>query len=496
MVIQNKIPSKNILPSRETLAQYRFLVKPTVILAVIYLVAISALLRSNFYYIDDIARANAGYTEWEYYSRHLMVLSAFFLHADTYLTDVSPLPQLVAVIFMALAGSVSVHVITGKKNFSVWHLVAAIPMGLSPYFLECFSYKYDSAVMALSVLVSVLPLLAVSSEKKYAFVTFLCTLCMCMSYQASAGIFPVLVILICFRRWLDREPFGKTVRFALVSAGSYLAGLIVFRLFIMTQINTHASSGLATDNFLYNAVRSYYIYLSHYLADFKIGWHILIAVIALCFLYTSWRTAQRPKVLAVLLTIPVLLAVAALSLGVYPFLEGPIYSPRSMYGIGCTIAFLAICIFDRLPNLLPAKVACFLLSWAFFSFAFTYGNALYVQSQYTDYRIMTTIDDLVESGILQEPGQKTIRLTGSIGYAPSIRNMPQDFQMLNRLVPITFGDSSSYWCTYGFANYYGLADITVVPEGDYWDLDLPVIVKSVYHTIASDGEAIWINLYE
>ena len=135
----SKTKLKSTLPGRDWFEQYRFLLKPTLILSAIYLLAISAVLRSNFYYIDDIARANAGYTEWEYYSRHIMVLAAYFLHGDTYLTDISPLPQLLAAVFMALAGSISVHALTGKKEFSLWYLIAAVPMGLSPYFLECFS---------------------------------------------------------------------------------------------------------------------------------------------------------------------------------------------------------------------------------------------------------------------------------------------------------------------------------------------------------------------
>ena len=489
---------ENTLPLRERFAKYHFLIKPTIILAVIYLLGISALLRANFYYIDDLARANEGYTQWEYYSRHLMVLSAFFMHADTYLTDISPLPQMITAVVMALAGTISVYAVTEKKAFSLWYLIAAVPMGLSPYFLECFSYKYDSAVMGLSVLLSVLPLLfARDSEKKYMLAAFLCTLGMCMSYQAAAGIYPVLVIVICFRRWLDGEPFGKICRFVLISAAGYLAGLLFFRLFIMTPVNNHASSDLpAAGAFLPSVLRAYKKYLKYYLTDFKAEWHILIGILGICFLYASCRTAKRSRVLAGLLAFPVLAAVAALCLGVYPFLAGPTFYPRSMYGIGCAIAFLTMFVFSRLPKLVPAKIAGFLLSWAFFSFAFTYGNALYVQSQYTDYRIQITIDDLLDSGILEEPGQKSLRISGSIGYAPMIRHMPQDYQVLNRLVPVNFQDSEEYWGTYGFMNYYGLPGIRAVSKGDYWDMGLPVIATSPFHTIYSDGEYIWLNLYE
>jgi hypothetical protein len=72
--------------------------------------------------------------------------------------------------------------------------------------------------------------------------------------------------------------------------------------------------------------------------------------------------------------------------------------------------------------------------------------------------------------------------------------MPQDYQILNRLVPITFQDSAWYWGTYGFTNYYGLPYIPVVMEGNYQDLRLPVVVQNSFHTIASDGEHIWIHL--
>ena len=487
---------KNRLSTRDWFAQYQFLLKPTIILAVIYLVGISALLRANFYYIDDIARANSGYTEWEQYSRYIMVLSAYFLHADTYLTDISPLPQLLAAVFTALAGTIAIYSITEKKHFSVWYLIAAVPMGLSPYFLECFSYKYDSAVMGLSVLFAVLPLLFASdSEGKYIFISALCTILMCMSYQASAGIYPVLVVLICYRRWLDKEPFGKTCRFALISAGSYLAGMMIFRIFFMATLNTHASSDLPPmDAFLPSVIGAYKTFLKHYLTDFKLEWHLFVVILGLCFLYASCRASKRNKLASVLLAVPVLILIAMLSLGVYPFLAVPTFYPRSMYGIGCTVAFFTMVTFSRLPRLVPARVACFLLSWCFFSFAFTYGNALNMQSQYTDYRITATIDDLMESGVLEEPEGKTLRITGSIGYAPPIRNMPQDYQVLNRLIPISFQNSDWYWGTYGFMNYYGLPYIPIDHQNNPWTMELPVLVQNKYHTIASDGTFIWIDL--
>jgi hypothetical protein len=101
----------------------------------------------------------------------------------------------------------------------------------------------------------------------------------------------------------------------------------------------------------------------------------------------------------------------------------------------------------------------------------------------------------MDSGILDETEGKTWQITGSIGYAPAIRNMPQNYQILNRLVPVTFRNSSWYWGTYGFMNYYGLPYIPIDYDNDYTSMDLPVIVENVYHTISSDGTAILIDLH-
>ena len=139
---------------KNKIGEYRFLLKPTLILSAIYLLAMSAILRANFYYYDDIQRACWGWPEWGF-SRHLSNILSKFLHAEAYLSDISPLPQLLAILIISFASVIAVYLITEEKRFSFWHFVAAIPIGLSPYFLECLSYKYDSPYMALSVLFSV-----------------------------------------------------------------------------------------------------------------------------------------------------------------------------------------------------------------------------------------------------------------------------------------------------------------------------------------------------
>lgn len=230
------------------------------------------------------------------------------------------------------------------------------------------------------------------------------------------------------------------------------------------------------------------------LCDFKTEWLIFVLVICVSFFIASISSTQQHKVITGFISILVLFALFILSFGVYPFLTDPIYMPRAMYGVGCYIAFLGMYVLTTAPKIYPAKLACLLLSWAFLVFSFTYGNALYVQSTYTDYRISAVIDDLRDSDVLTSNNVKIVRITGSIGFSPVIQDMPQDSLILYRLVPITFAEGDM-WGSFGFLNYYGLPYLEEDETIDLSSKDLPVITDNYFHTIRADEGYIWIDLH-
>ena len=100
----------------DVVASIRFIWRPLLILTVLYLLAYSSILLTNFNYIDDMGRVALGYAGWENFSRYTSVFLAYFIHADTYLADISPLPQIIATIEIALASVIVLFVITGKRN--------------------------------------------------------------------------------------------------------------------------------------------------------------------------------------------------------------------------------------------------------------------------------------------------------------------------------------------------------------------------------------------
>ena len=181
-----------------------------------------------------------------------------------------------------------------------------------------------------------------------------------------------------------------------------------------------------------------------------------------------------------------------LSFGAYAFLDDPMYQPRAMYGFGVFITFAMLQIMT-MPRMYLSKTVCIALCWLFVSFAFTYGNALYVQGMYTDFRITEAVDDLKDIDAIKD-GEVYLQVNGSIGYAPTIARMPQDFQMLNRLVPITFRGPEYVWGRFGIINYYGLYNVAQNPYTDLSTLNLPMVVDNKYHTIYADDKHVLIEL--
>lgn len=475
----------------------RKLLKAVLIMSGIYILGITAIIRANAYYIDDMGRACYGYKQFDFFSRYVAYFLCSILHADSYLTDISPLPQLLAAVILGLSAVTVLHVVTGRNQFSVMEYIATIPLGLSPYFLECLSYKFDAPYMAISVLASVAPVLFYRHGNfRYCLSVFLGMLVVCMTYQAASGIFPMFVVLVAFLRWLEDTDWKEVLRFVLLSVAGYVAGMLCYALFIMKPTNSYVSNTVASAADLIPStiahLKEYYYVVVH---DFKVEWLAMIALLGVGFLFVSVRDSKHNKVLSFFVSGMAMVAFLALAFGVYPALSNPLYDPRAMYGFGALICFIAMPIVTRKKAKL-FKLVCAMLCWCFFVFGFTYGNALHAQKVYTDYRIAAVIDDLDELDMLDEENPKVYQIDGNIGYAPEIRHMPQDYKMLNRLVPITFGDSSSYWGGYSFSNYYGIKNLIWDYELDLGDLDLPLMKDSIYHSIYGNEEYVRIVIKE
>lgn len=467
---------------------------PFLILTAVYLVALSSLIRADIDYKDDIWRVFGGSRGWKAFGRYLAHIGCVFLHGDGFLADISPLPQLLAAVILVIASLVVIRLISGRSKASLWCLIAVVPLGLSPYFLECFSYKYDPPYMALSVLFSVLPLLL--SEQNFLLFSSAVALgsfAMCTSYQSSSGILPMLVLVLSALRFSRGEPVRKIGRFLLAAATGYVVALLAFRLFVVPRIESYVSDVVPTAGQLIpNTLANLKKYYDHVRSEFRIEWLILAGLLAAGFLYVVVRDAAGRRARALLVGVAALALLALCAFGVYPLLTDPLFAPRGMYGFGALLALLGVAVASA-RRAHPAKLACLFLSWAFITFALTYGNALHLQDEYTDFRIAMTLEDLNRLEEFNTDETKSVQISGSIGLSSAFQNLPEDYGLLKQLIPIDFHGNWPFGPIRFYA-FYGLKNVVWDSEMEREDLDLPVLLDTSYHTIRGDGHYFLIEL--
>ena len=475
--------------------------KTFILLCCIYALAITSILRADFNYIDDMGRVLSGYKGWSFYSRFTTDFLSGIVHAGNYLSDISPLPQLLAVIIVALSGALIVEILADEGCSPIWGAIAMIPLGLSPYFLQCFSYKYDSPYMALSILFSVLPVFVFSKyKKKYKYIIYVISvivamLLVCTTYQAATGIFPMLVIALSLKMWNENELFSDIVKFAALSVVGYLAALLIFRFFIVVPVDFYASTDIVPiSDLIPSLIKNFKTYFSVIYLDFRKLWLVVIAAICVLFVLANVLCSKRSKVAALVVSVIALILMLLVSFGAYIALAKPLFDPRGMYGFGAFVAIISVfvvCINKKVFNC--SKICCLILGWLFIVFSFNYGNALSQQKEYTDFRITQVISSLNSLDIMTNGEEKIIEISGTIGYAPPVENQPSQYRMLRNLVPVLFSEDRSWGYTM-LLNYYGLTDLKQDSSCDLKSQDLPVLVDNQLHTIKGNESEILIIL--
>ncbi len=479
--------------------KYSYLTKPFLIILAIFLFAIYPIIRANFNYIDDLGRVDSGYRGWADFSRFVSEYLSVAIHTSDYLTDISPLPQILAVVIIAISCTIVLKLFSDEK-ISFSKIIAVIPIGLSPYFLECLSYKYDSVYMALSVLACILPFIFYGKTRKnkwiFSIAIIIGTLVMSMSYQASSGIIPLMALFLAFKYWNNKESKDAT-NILILSAISYIIGLLFFRIFIMKPIDTYVSSAIVSLN---NLIPTFFsnlaIFYQNLLSDFRTIWKVLTALIVIFFIINNIRGTKQNKILSFVFSIVLLILSCCLAFGVYPALEKLIFYPRTMYGIGVLISLIAINGINIKKTFIP-KVCICILCYSFITFCFTYGNVLSEHKRYVDFRTESVINELSKVEIMKNNDTKYIYLKGTIGYSPSMENMPDDYKnILSRLIQQSFSGKLYMWDVYYFKEYFKINNIKIAnPETSVVPKNLETVCDTMYFSIETNNtDFILINL--
>jgi hypothetical protein len=384
-------------------------------------------------------------------------------------------------------------VICGKSTKLA--LIATLPIGLSPYFLECFSYKFDAPYMAVSILASVFPFLFVNKRWGFFAASIASLLIMFMTYQAASGIFLTITLYLFFTNINYKKiTLKNNFVFLGISLLSYIAALFLFRWLFMNYVNypgyVQTDIPALPDLFTFIS-RNISSYARNINGDFALRYKILFFAIIIIFYIKSIIFSKTNKILSVFLTLFFLILLFISGFGLYYALEDIWFGPRTMYCFGIFIAILSVEICYSLKKIFSLPVIA--LTWCFFVFSFAYGNVLADQKRYNTFRTELLLSDL-SSSLPPEPDQDySIKIINSIKSSPLVKNVGANDPIIWKLVPVNLrGD----W-TFGYyymANYYNF-NLTYEVNSEIADIEtMPVIFDSFYHTIKLRDEQIVVIL--
>ena len=394
------------------------------------LLAMSSLLLANILYSDDITRVTTGETLWNDNGRPLSSLISILLQLGKPLTDISPLPQILAFAIYALSA------IYLGKLFKVNNLLLLTLSGIifviNPFNLQNFAFIFDSFPMAVAILTSILAAISIcigvsetfkSQEKIFAFifsiVLLLCSLCL---YQSGTSVYLVVCSFYALVKLLE-QAINKTFQILIASITTFLCALIAYipikEFYVSNEYSLHHSEIISFSEFPQKVLKTllrYWNNIDKFLGDsfllilFYSLFAITIVTIVVSAITILKKTIANPgsKSLLQYLLFFSLIACSILLLFITPsglmlFLKNPIFAPRTMMGFSALVA--VCCLFlshqfsqKKKSNFLKYCLIAFLaiLSLAFGNVSSTLGNVLYAQNVQEEVIATILVSDLGE----------------------------------------------------------------------------------------------------
>ena len=427
----------------------------------LYILALFSLFRGDVYYVDDWGSSISG-TNWNHFSRFVSTFLYKIIGLSNHFVDLSPFIQIIAVAMLCLSAMVLIYLV--RKKFDFWGIFIALPLGLNPYFLENLSYKFDSMMMAFSLMCCVLPFLFKNSNKLFVLFSVLFLVLMYSSYQASNGVYIVLGLFFgLYGYFYENKNIKETMIFFLLLGISFILASLIYKELILVPIDWYVSSSMFPINEIWEgANKNLEKYLELLFLDLKKTTFFYLMILTSIFFVLNFAICSpRKKILAFIFGIIFFIVGLCLSYGAYLALQKPLFEPRAFIGFGAFCAILCIATFSFPKTKIlfyPSAVFACLSAYSCIVFSLAYGNALTKQQEYINYRTQLIISDIERVDKSDKKGAG-IYYSGSIGFSRATYSFFYDYgQIARRLVIILMNGhwSWGYMPLYHFgANFQG-----------------------------------------
>ena len=464
----------------------------------LYAIALFALIRGDIYYYDDwINSVNDGVWNW---SRHLsnVILGGIASFGKGTL-DSSPLLQIMGVCFVVISSLILLYLIRGK--FDLIGIIASLPLGLSPHFLQNLSFKFDSLTMGMALFFAIAPFLFQKNMRVFCAVSVILLLCAFMCYQAANGTYIILSLYFAFSAYfLQNRSFKQSAGFLGICAVNLIIATLIYGLMINDSVmgigNSYASHEMLPLNlsFFPALAQNLATYATTIFSDLQSTAFIwLVAINCAIFVINIAIHANRPKMLSIFSATAFLALGFALSFGLYLVLQKPLFAPRAFYGFNAFVAIIGIANVSLLqldsiksthsapPRLqkfiyYASFVVAIIMAYFLISFANIYGNALKKQDEYLDFRARLLLNDFGK--VIPHNPNIMINIEAFVNdNHPVAQRFADKYGNISRIIPRTF------MATHLLGGYESSRMLGEFCEVAKEQLDNEVVLKNAYHTI-------------
>ncbi|MBQ9293267.1 MAG: glucosyltransferase domain-containing protein [Campylobacter sp.] len=395
--------------------------------------------------LDDQSRLLYSYTGFSTVHRYLSeILSYIFNMNYQKILYISPLTQLIAIVFLSIASLVLVKIV--NKKISYWGLLASATVGLSPFYLECISFKFDSPYMALATLCTILPFLFAKRLFVFFMASVILLLCMWNLYQANNGIYIVLSMFITLNLILQKAGLKQILKFIFVCALAFIISVLIYK-FIFIQLGENSSYATRyADYNMEKLISSFkdFMWMANryiYLMDIWIGTHIikyLFFISCVLFLVIKFLESKINYLVSIASILFFLFFGFFATFGLYYLLLNLNWLPRFFCGTGVFVAVLLITITNikiKHFNYL-SKIYIFVFIYNLIIISTVYINAKIIQTEYVDFRINQTISflennfqnknyniQIADENLYSTFRKKRVSINNNVGFHPAILNM-------------------------------------------------------------------------
>ena len=465
-----------------------------IVLTVFFSVAFYKVINADILFADDMSRSHDGDRNWISFGRFISEFLSILIHSTIKLTDIAPLTQFISIIIITAAVITLLVVLNQNEKICFVNALPLTFLFLSPFFLQCFCYRFDSPYMTLSVLFPIIPFIFREDLKAYTFITFVMLILCCMSYQSGQSVYIIIVIFLTVCKIINKEDLKQTALFVAVSIAAYAASLLIYELLFAANTNRTDNNYYYSTSVSLSAVISNLRYYAVYSTSRCGGLFTrtcFFLSLAVSFVAVALKSKINKLLSAGIYAFALVLAFC-LSMGPYILFEHTVISGRTMMGFNSLAAIILYIAFSFTLETVKSKKlrTAFILPVIFciytsVSFLYTFGNALKIQKEYNNFRYTMLFKDLA---VLVNTEEKPfVAFGGSTGYCNALEMVIKNYPL--EYIPVTPSEHSIWNIDYSYR-------FNFMFEDEFFDEkpDWPLLVSNYYHDIYGKDNHFYVDL--